>query len=252
VPQYVDAKSGEYLTVYNPNDDTLVSDKISAAGEQDVDIAVDAALKAFKGEWGQKDATDRARAMHKFADLIRAQAEESGGLETKAMGSAVLTQTMGYNVCADLFDYYAGLADKIHGEAAYANSSGKYKITQREPIGVCSGIGAWNVSAVLFGWKAAPALACGNTFVYKPSEKAPLGILSLGKAIAKCFPPGTINIVNGGGKVGQLLASHMKIRQIGFTGSTATGRKIQEFAAKSNLKRVSLELGGKSPSLIVR
>lgn len=94
------------------------------------------------------------------------------------------------------------------------------------------------------------ALAAGNTFIYKPSEKAPLGALALGPLIKECFPPGTINIVNGGGKVGHLLASHVEIRQIAFTGSTATGRKIQEYAAKSNLKRVSLELGGKSPSLI--
>lgn len=95
-----------------------------------------------------------------------------------------------------------------------------------------------------------PALACGNTIIYKPSEKAPLGTLALGPLIKECFPPGTINIVNGGGTTGQLLASHMGIRQIAFTGSTATGRKIQEYAARSNLKRVSLELGGKSPSVI--
>lgn len=95
-----------------------------------------------------------------------------------------------------------------------------------------------------------PALAAGNTFLYKPSEKAPLGTLALGALIKEVFPPGVINIINGGGKTGQLMAAHMEIRQIAFTGSTATGRKIQEHAAKSNLKRVSLELGGKSPSVI--
>ena len=95
-----------------------------------------------------------------------------------------------------------------------------------------------------------PALAAGNTFIYKPSEKAPLGTLALGKLIKQVFPPGTINIVNGGGKTGQLLAAHMDIRQIAFTGSTTTGRKIQQAAASSNLKRVTLELGGKSPSVI--
>ncbi|ETN41002.1 uncharacterized protein HMPREF1541_02934 [Cyphellophora europaea CBS 101466] len=247
---FVDAKSGELLSVHNPHDDSLVSDKIHAAGPEDVDAAVKAAHKAFKGDWGRKDPTDRAKAMLKFADLIREKAGEIAALETKAMGSAVATQTMGYNVGADLFTYYAGLADKIHGEAAYPSSAGKYKIIQREPIGVCAGIGAWNVSAVLFAWKAAPALAAGNTVIYKPSEKAPLGTLALGPLIQQCFPPGVINIVNGAGKTGQLLAAHMEIRQIAFTGSTATGRKIQEAAAKSNLKRVSLELGGKSPSLI--
>lgn len=132
-----------------------MSDNIHAAGEQDVDAAVAAASAAFKGDWGKMDPTDRAKAMYKFADLMRENAEEIARLETKAMGSAISTQTMGYGVGADLFTYYAGLCDKIHGETAYPTSAGKYKIIQREPIGVCAGIGAWNVSAVLFAWKAA-------------------------------------------------------------------------------------------------
>lgn len=147
------------MTVYNPHDDSLVSDKIHTAGEKEVDAAVDAAKKAFKGDaWGKMDPTERAKCMRKFAELIRAKAPEIASLESKAMGSAVGTQTMGYNIAADLFDYYAGLADKIHGETAYPDSAGKYKIIQREPIGVCSGIGAWNVSGVLFSWKAAVSI----------------------------------------------------------------------------------------------
>lgn len=157
--EYVDAKSGEHLTVHNPFDDSVLSDKISAAGEADVDNAVAAAKAAFKGEWAKTDPTVRAKSMQKFANLIREKAGEIASLDSKAMGSAIGTQTMGYNVCADLFDYYAGLADKVHGETTYPNSAGKYKIIQREPIGVCSGIGAWNVSAVLFGWKAAVSIA---------------------------------------------------------------------------------------------
>lgn len=156
--------------MYNPHDDTLVSDKIHAAGEADIDAAVDAAEKAFKGDWGRKDPTDRARAMYKFADLMRQNAEDIARLETRAMGSAVSTQTMGYNVGADLFVYYAGLADKIHGETAYPTSAGKYKITQREPIGVCSGIGAWNVSAVLFAWKAAVSPSSGISYSFARLE----------------------------------------------------------------------------------
>lgn len=188
--------------------------------------------------------------MQRFAALLREHAPTLGALDTECMGSAVTLQAMAYHVAANMFDYYSGLADKIHGEAAYPSSTGRYRIVQREPIGVCSGIGAWNVSAMLFGQKAAPALAAGNTFIYKPSEKAPLGVLALGPLIKQCFPPGTINILNGTGATGNLMALHMKIRQISFTGSTATGRKIQQAAALSNLKRVSLELGGKSPSLI--
>lgn len=144
--------------MYNPHDDSLVSDKVHAAGEQDVDSAVAAAKSAFKGEWGKMDPTERAKRMLKFADLMRENAEQLGGLETKTMGSAVATQTMGYNVGADLFTYYAGLADKIEGSVTYPNSSGKYKIIHKEPIGVCSGIGAWNVSAVLFAWKVAVSI----------------------------------------------------------------------------------------------
>lgn len=163
--QFVDSKSGELLTVHNPHDDSVVSDKIHAAGEADIDAAVDAAEKAFL-TWKKTDPTERAKAMLKFADLIRTNAEDIARLETRAMGSALGTQTMGYNVGADLFTYYAGLADKIHGECSYPTSAGKYTIIQREPIGVCSGIGAWNVSAVLFAWKAAVSFSFISSFVY--------------------------------------------------------------------------------------
>ncbi len=153
--QFVEAKSGEFLSIYNPADGTLVSDKIHLAGEADVDAAVDAAQKSFQGAWGRKDPTERAKAMFRFADLIREHAEELGRLETVVMGSAISTQTSGYLFGADLFTYYAGLADKIHGDSAYPTSAGRYKITQREPIGVCAGIGAWNSPAILFAWKVA-------------------------------------------------------------------------------------------------
>lgn len=156
--EYVDAKSSDRLTVYNPNEDTLVSDKIHAAGEEDVDAAVAAAYKAYKGEWGRMDPTERAKRMLKFADLMREHAKECASLDSQCMGSAVGMQAMGYSVGADLFTYYSGLADKLSllgSEASYPKSAGKYTIITKEPIGVCSGIGAWNVSAVLFAWKAA-------------------------------------------------------------------------------------------------
>lgn len=166
------------------------------------------------------------------------------------MGSAVGSQTLLTQMGAGLFQYYAGWADKITGETI-PSSDDTYKIIKYEPLGVCAGVGAWNASFLLFAWKIAPALATGNTFVYKPSEKSPLGILSLGPLIKEAgFPPGVINILNGDGKVGALLASHMQIRKISFTGSAHVGRKIQVAAAQSNLKRVTLELGGKSPAII--
>lgn len=127
-------------------------------------MAVDAAQKAFKTTWGRMDPADRAKTMFKFADLMREKAEEIALLETRAMGSAITTQSGAYKQAADLFTYYAGLADKILGETSYPTSAGKYKIIQKEPIGVCAGIGAWNVSAILFAWKAAVCLGL-HTFL---------------------------------------------------------------------------------------
>lgn len=151
----MDAKSGEVFSIYNPTNGALVSDKIHSASEEDVDLAVDAAQKAFKGAWGKLDPSERAKAMFKFADLVREHAESLARLDTEVMGSAISTQTLGYTTAANLFTYYAGLADKIHGETMYPTSTGPYKIVQREPIGVCAGIGAWNVSSILFAWKVA-------------------------------------------------------------------------------------------------
>lgn len=151
----MDSKSGEVFSIYNPANGALVSDKIHSANEEDVDLAVDAAQRAFKGAWGKRDPSERAKAMFKFADLVREHSGSLARLDTEVMGSAISTQTMGYNIAADLFTYYAGLADKIHGEAMYPTSTGPYKIVQREPLGVCAGIGAWNVSSILFAWKVA-------------------------------------------------------------------------------------------------
>lgn len=160
------------MTVYNPNEDTLISDKIHSAGEADVDAAVAAAYKAWKGEWGRMDPTERAKRMLKFADLMREQASESGSLDSQCMGSAVGMQTGAYGIGADLFTYYAGLADKISllgSEASYPKSNGKYTIVTKEPIGVCSGIGAWNVSSVLFSWKVAVRHRLSRALTFMPS-----------------------------------------------------------------------------------
>ena len=149
------AKSGEVFSIYNPTNGALVSDKIHSANQEDVDLAVDAAQRAFKSTWGKRDPSERARAMFKFADLMHEHAGSLARLDTEVMGSAISTQTLGYKTAADLFTYFAGLADKIHGETMYPTSTGPYKIVQREPIGVCAGIGAWNVSSILFAWKVA-------------------------------------------------------------------------------------------------
>jgi aldehyde dehydrogenase (NAD+) len=150
-----------------------------------------------------------------------------------------------------LWRYYAGYAGKVAGESYPPDEDGTYKIVQYEPLGVCAGICAWNGSHVLAAWKMAPAMAAGNTFVLKSSEKSPISLAQYGDLINEAgFPPGVINVLTGDGKVGSLLAGHMEITKIAFTGSAAAGRAVQVAAAKSNLKKVTLELGGKSPALI--
>lgn len=154
---------------------------------------------------------------------------------------------------AKLLRYYAGWADKFAGESYPPDGEGDelYKIVQYEPLGVCGAIAAWNGTPLYLGTKMAPAVATGNTVVFKASEKSPLGMSVVAACVAEAgFPPGVINFVSGGGSTGALLAGHMGISKISFTGSGITGRKVQEAAAKSNMKRVTLELGGKSPAVV--
>ncbi|KAF9769055.1 hypothetical protein IL306_013586 [Fusarium sp. DS 682] len=239
------------LSVHNPVNGALVTSDVHVAGRQDVDVAVDAAQAAFSsGPWRKFTAAQRAECMLKLADLVEAGAKELAELETIAMGQPISIALTVTDMLITLFRYYAGWTDKIRGEQ-HPPEDGNYKIVSHHPFGVVAGISAWNGSAVQFGLKVAPAVAAGNTVVYKMSEKSPLGMLQLGHLIKKAgFPPGVINILNGGGETGALLASHMRIRKISFTGSASTGRKIQEMACKSNLKKVTLELGGKSPVLV--
>ncbi|KAL1631477.1 hypothetical protein SLS54_000238 [Diplodia seriata] len=259
--EYVDAQSGESFPLYNPADESLLHSAIPIAGQADVDAAVAGAQEAFKptSPWRASfPAKRRAAAMHKLADLMEANAAELGRLETLAMGQPPLVSGLMVQWAADTFRYYAGWTDKIAGQAFPAEQDeggdgapGTYKIVKYEPIGVCAGVGAWNTAQSNFAWKVAPALAAGNTVVYKPSEKAPLGVLALGALIKEAgFPPGVVQLVSGPGSTGALLASHPRVAKISFTGSAATGRKIQDAATRSNMKRVTLELGGKSPALV--
>ncbi|KAK7883718.1 hypothetical protein LTR67_011007 [Exophiala xenobiotica] len=248
--EYIPSSSGETLTIYSPYDDTVVTDKIQVASEADVDRAVAAAKAAFPS-WSSTPGAQRAKLMLKFADLLEANAEKLGKLESVCMGQPV-TVAKGFvaGACAT-WRYYAGLADKIAGESYPPGGDGSYKIVAWEPLGVCAGISAWNGTHVLAAWKMAPALAAGNTFVFKSSEKSPLGAAAYGELIKEAgIPPGVINILTGAAPVGAILASHMEIAKIAFTGSAAGGRAVQIAATKSNMKHVSLELGGKSPALI--
>ncbi|KAJ5470149.1 aldehyde dehydrogenase [Penicillium desertorum] len=248
--QYVPSSTGAALKIINPHDGSTVVEDMQVASEDDVETAVKAAKAAFPS-WKNTPATARGKTMVKFAELLEANADNLARLETIAMGQPISLARRMILASAGVWRYYAGYAGKVGGEAYPPDGDGTYKIVQYEPLGVCAGICAWNASHVLSAWKMAPAMAAGNTFVLKSSEKSPISIAQYGALIQRAgFPAGVINILTGDGKVGALLSGNMEIAKIAFTGSTAAGRAVQIAAAKSNLKKVTLELGGKSPALI--
>ncbi|UKZ81532.1 hypothetical protein TrVFT333_009304 [Trichoderma virens FT-333] len=247
--EYVPA-NGEKFTVYNPTTDEEII-TLQGASEEDVDKAVAAARRAFDGEWSELEAVERGALLYKLAELIDRDRKllasidsfDNGKSFSDAYGGDLLES---YNV----FRYYAGAADKITGKTI-ETSPKKLAYVLQEPLGVCGQIIPWNYPFMMLAWKVAPALACGNTIVLKPAEQTPLSALYFGKLIVEAgFPPGVVNIIPGLGYIsGKALAGHMDVDKIAFTGSTATGRSIMKSAA-SNLKNITLECGGKSPSIV--
>ncbi|CDH51788.1 aldehyde dehydrogenase [Lichtheimia corymbifera JMRC:FSU:9682] len=223
---------------------------VQAAEKEQVDQAVDAAEKAFQ-TWRNVAPRERQKLMLKLADLIERDAEELAIVETLDNGKP-LTQAKMIDVSGiqGSLRYYAGWCDKIHGKVM--ETEGKLSYTRHEPIGVCGGIIPWNFPLNMLGWKIAPALATANTVVIKTSEMTPLSALKVAALVKEAgFPPGVINIITGYGAIaGDALARHPKVGKIAFTGSTVVGRQIMKAAAESNLKKVTLELGGKSPNII--
>lgn len=189
--------------------------------------------------------------MNKLADLIEENAMDLAALTRTTLGAPFGSfGSFEIKLAAEGFRYFGGWTDKFPGES-YPQEDGFLKIVRNEPLGVTCGIIPWNGPLGNIGMKAGPALATGNCFILKPSEKTPFAALALGVLIKEAgFPPGVFQIISGDGSTGALLASHMRVRKVSFTGSTTTGRRIQEMAAKSNLKRVTLELGGKSPAVV--
>ncbi|EOA86665.1 uncharacterized protein SETTUDRAFT_171066 [Exserohilum turcica Et28A] len=247
--EYVDARSPRKLTLHNPKNGELIADDVLIASEHDVDLAVEYAEKALPA-WKKMSNVQRRGILNKFAELIEQNASEIGQLTRITLGSPAAFGAFEVGMCAETFRYNAGFIDKFGGES-WPQEDGFLKIVRNEPLGVTCGIVPWNGPVATIGLKAAPALATGNCFILKPSEKTPFSSLALGTLIKEAgFPPGVFQILSGDGSTGALLASHMRIRKVSFTGSIATGKKIQEMAAKSNLKRVTLELGGKSPAVV--
>lgn len=227
-----------------------MSDKVALAGEEDVEIAVKAAEAAFPA-WRKTPPNVRRDMLLNLASLLLDHAQALATLTRITLGSPIsVAGAMEVGFAVEAIRYFAGWTDKVSGET-YPEEDGFFKIVRQEPLGVVAGIVPWNAPVGSACAKASPALATGNCFILKLSEKTPFSALALGTLVkAAGFPPGVFQILSGDGSTGAIISSHMRIRKVSFTGSTATGKKIQEMAARSNLKRVTLELGGKSPALV--
>ena len=245
-----EAQSGKRFPTINPaTGDTLL--EVAEGDAPDIDLAVQAARRAFEGPWGKMSASERGRALWKLGDLIGAKAAELAQLETLDTGKPIWESSkIDVPLTVDVFYYFAGAATKLEGDTIPV--SGPYlNYTLREPLGVVGLIVPWNFPLLLAARKVAPALAAGNTVILKPAEETPLTALRLGElALEAGLPPGVLNVVPGfGPTAGAALVAHGDVNGVAFTGETTTGKLIMQNAARS-LKKVSLELGGKSPNII--
>jgi betaine-aldehyde dehydrogenase len=246
--RFVDAKSGQTLEVYDPSTEDPIA-TVPAGNAADVDLAARAATKAFYDGWKTVTAQDRGRILFRLADRIRARKAELAELETRNTGKPIAESEYDMDDSATCFEYYGGLATKINGEVLPVPADA-VAFAMREPMGVAGQIIPWNYPLMMAAWKIAPALAAGCTVVLKPAEQTPLSILELAKDFeAVGLPSGVVNIVTGDGPgAGAPIVGHPAIRKIAFTGSAEVGKTIMRNAA-DQLKRVSLELGGKSPNI---
>ncbi len=223
---------------------------VERASADDVDRAVTLAERAFRGEWRRIDTRRRGRLMFNLAALIRQHRDELAKLEARNVGKPIRDARDEVGLAANVFEYYAGATNKVGGQTIPAAAPGVL-LSFREPVGVCGIIVPWNFPIAITAWKSAPALAMGNTVVLKPAEQTPLTAIRLGElALEAGFPEGVFTVVTGSGSVvGEALIQHPLVRKIAFTGSTEVGMRVMRLAA-DDIKRVSLELGGKSPNLI--
>ena len=250
--EWVPSESGKTFITSNPATGEELA-QVSEADAADVDKAVAVARRAFeRGPWRKTSASERGRLLNRLADLVEQNADELAVLETLDNGMPL---TVARHVALPLiighFRYFAGWADKNHGKTIPI-SGDYFCYTKHEPVGVVGQITPWNFPLLMYGMKLGPALAMGNTVVLKPAEQTPLTALRLGELIVEAgFPPGVVNILPGYGlTAGAAIANHMDIDKVAFTGSGEVGHLILQAAGRSNLKRVSLELGGKSPSIV--
>ena len=250
--KWVDSVSGKTFETLNPATEEVLC-RVAEGGKEDVDKAVKAARRAFEtGPWRKMSTAERARLMLRLADLIEKHADELAQIETLDNGKPI-TESRYVDVpqTVETFRYYAGWATKLEGETINANTN-FFTYTLREPVGVVGQIIPWNFPMLMLAWKWGPALAAGNCVVLKPAEQTPLSALRIGElALEAGFPDGVINIVTGFGadSAGEAISHHMDIDKVAFTGEDKTGKLIVQ-ASTTNLKRVSLELGGKAPNIV--
>ncbi len=250
--KWVDAVSGKTFTTENPATGETIC-RVAEGDKADIDKAVVAARRAFEtGPWSKMSGSERARLLNKLADACEKNADELAALESFDNGKPIRdAKAADIPLVVKCYRYYAGWADKICGKTIPIDGN-YFCYTRHEPVGVIGQIIPWNFPALMQAWKWGPALATGNTIVLKPAEQTPLTALAIAKLAQEVgFPDGVINVVPGfGPTAGAALSGHMDVDKVAFTGEGATGRIIMTAAAQSNLKRISLELGGKSPNIV--
>jgi aldehyde dehydrogenase (NAD+) len=249
--EWRDASGGKTMEVVNPATEEVIA-TVSSADKSDVDAAVAAARAALNGPWGKMSARERGRLVSRLADRLLERADDVARLETLHNGKPIFeSRQIEIPAAAECFEYYAGWADKVMGETIPVK--GNYlTYTLREPLGVVAAIVPWNFPLLLAAWKVAPALATGNVVILKPASQTPLTAIALGEiAVEVGLPPGVLNVITGpGSSVGQAIVEHPGIDKIAFTGDTSTGKGIMR-AAADTLKKITLELGGKSPNIVL-
>jgi len=248
--EFVKGVEGKTFEVINPSTEEVIC-SVHEATEKDVDIAVASARKAFEGQWRKETPEKRGKLLNTLASLFEKNVDLLASVESLDNGKAVVMAKGDVAAAAACLRYYGGWADKIEGKVV-DTSPDTFNYIKKEPIGVCGQIIPWNFPLLMWSWKIGPAIAAGNTVVLKTAEQTPLSALVAATLIKEAgFLPGVINIISGFGKVaGAAIASHMDVDKVAFTGPTVVGRTILKAAASSNLKKVTLELGGKSPNIV--
>ena len=245
--ELVPSTTGETFTTIHPGTNAVICE-VEQAGEREVDAAVASAREGFE-VWSAMTAMDRSRILRRAVQIIRERNDDLAALDTLDAGRPIAeTTSVDVPTGADVIEFYAGVAPTLHGETL--DFPGGFARMRREPLGVCAGIGAWNYPIQIAMWKSGLALACGNAMIFKPAEVTPLSALALAEIYLEAgVPPGVFNVVQGDARVGRMLVGHPDIAKVSLTGEVTTGQAVMADAA-ATLKKVTLELGGKSPIVV--